>query len=297
MTSKLNPATTNCSNNQNLSSEYLQLQVDNFLNANFKAKTGRPAKLSFTELLFCLELKREYTCETWLGVYKCLLDKVKYGEVDFNLPTYANFLKSIKRLIFYLFYLIHYQTQINRQLFFKKEVRIAFVDSTSIPVCKVIRSSRHKTMKEFANYSKSTTGWYYGFKLHLTIDFKTKEVLHFRFSNSKLDDRKYLADIMKTVFCNTHSMFVADKGYQAKWLEDLAKETGNCLLTGKKKTKNMKVLASQFDIYLLHIRARIESVFSDLKQNCFLGSTRLRSIVGYLFNYISSLYFLIFKKV
>lgn len=57
----------------------------------------------------------------------------------------------------------------------------------------------------------------------------------------------------------------------------------------------MRILAIQFDIYLLHIRARIESVFSNLKQNCFLTNTISRSVLGYLFNYISSLYFFILK--
>jgi hypothetical protein len=81
-------------------------------------------------------------------------------------------------------------------------------------------------------------------------------------------------------------MFVADKGYQAKWLQDLATETGNYLLTGMKSGKNQKTLASQFDIYLLHNRAKIETLFSNLKMNYNLVSTRSRSILGYVFNYI-----------
>jgi len=261
MTSKPNPAKQSCTISSDLSS--LE-EVDNHLNLLFKAKTGRPTKLSFNQLIQCLQLKRKYTCDTWLGLYRCLLDKRKSGEVSLNLPTYANFLKSIKKLTLFLFRLILYQTEINKQIFFKQQTKVAFVDSIPIPVCKIIRSSRHKTMNKIENdrfkpsYSKSTTGWFYGYKLHLTCNFETKEVLYFQFSNAKLDDRKYLEKIMKTSFLNSETMFVADKGYQAKWLEELAKETGNYLLTGKKKSKNMKVLASQFDIYLLHIRARIE---------------------------------------
>lgn len=160
MTNKPNPAKKSFANNSNLSTlnDSINLEVNNFLDKSFKAKTGRPAKLTFNNLLYCLKIKRKYTCDTWLGVYKCLLDKVKYGEVDFNLPTYTNFLKSIKRLIVYLFNLINYQVSINRQEFKQKQFRIAFVDSTALPVCKVIRSGRHQTMKEFAEYSKSTMG-------------------------------------------------------------------------------------------------------------------------------------------
>jgi len=292
MLNKNNPATKELI----ITSELSNISdVDKHLDLFCKTKVGRPAKLDFTQVLFCLELKRKYTCETWLGLYRCILDKNKDGLLNFKLPHYSNFLKSIKRLTFYLSQLIYYQAHLNKEVFLKQRFRIAFVDSTPVTVCKVIRSSRHKTMKDYAQYSKSTTGWYYGFKLHLTCDFQTKKVIDFQFSSSKLDDRKYLEDIMKTTFLNSQTMFVADKGYQAKWLEDLAKDTQNYLLTGKKKSKNMKTLASQFDIYLLRIRARIESIFSDLKQNCFLTSTRSRSPLGYLFNYVSSMYFLIFK--
>lgn len=101
---------------------------------------------------------------------------------------------------------------------------------------------------------------------------------------------------MQTKFLNSFSMFVADKGYQAIWLEKLAIETGNYLITGKKKSTKMRTLASQFDIFLIRTRARIESVFSNLKLNCFLANTRSRSVLGYAFNYVLSLYYLIFKR-
>lgn len=171
--------------------------ADAHLDFLFKSKTDRPAKLDFIHLLHILQLKRKYSCETWLGLYRCILDKVKTEGLDIQIPHYSNFLKSIKKLLFFLFKLIYYQVKINKQLFLKKNVRIASVDSTPLPVCKVIRSNRHKTMNEFAEYSKSTTGWYYGSKLHLTTDFETNEVLDSKFSSSKLDDRKYLAEIMK----------------------------------------------------------------------------------------------------
>lgn len=130
----------------------------------------------------------------------------------------------------------------------------------------------------------------------MICDFETSKVIDFQFSEAKLDDRQYLKEVMKNNFFNSKTMFVADKGYQAKWLESLAKETGNYLITGKKRSKNMKVLASQFDIFLLHTRARIESVFSNLKLNCFLTNTRSSSVLGYLFNYVLSIYYLVFKS-
>jgi hypothetical protein len=289
MTNKNNPVTTD----SDLISTLSNSDIDLFLTNCFKAKTGRPSKLSFFALLHCLDLKRRYSCDSWLGLYLCLQDNT-----DLNLPDYSNFLKSVKRLTVFLYTLICYQVNLNRQSFINQNIRIALVDSTPLPVCKLPRSSRHKTMKEYASYSKSTMGWYYGLKLHLVSDWETAEVIDFKFSHSNFDDRQYLKDIIndKDKFFASQTLFVGDKGYQAKWLEVLAQETGNYLITGKKRSKNTNTLASTFDIYLLHTRARVETIFSNLKQNCFLTHTRSRSVLGYMFNYISAMYFQVFKR-
>ena len=41
---------------------------------------------------------------------------------------------------------------------------IAFVDSTALRVCDHIRIPRHQTFADYAGRSKSSTGWFYGFK-------------------------------------------------------------------------------------------------------------------------------------
>ena len=269
--------------------------------ANFY-KTGRPRKMGLSLFMEALDLKAKYTCETWKGIHRLMVDVGglinKNNDSRFekwNIPSYANFLKGLKTLTLFIVHNISLLLAINQIEFFRRKDRIALVDSSSLPACKVIRSSRHKTMRDFAEYSKSTMGWYYGVKLHLVCDYTARQrPLFIQFSNAKLDDRQVLATVMKSsIFRNTGTMFVADKGYLAKWLEDLAYETGNYLLTGKKTTKNMKVLASQFDIYRLRNRAKIETLFSRLKLNYFMSSTRSRSVLGYIFNCLNSIFTLL----
>lgn len=65
---------------------------------------------------------------------------------------------------------------------------IAFVDSTPLCVCKNIRIPRHKTFKDVAGRGKSSTGWFYGFKLHLMVD-DCGEVLSFSIMRGNVDDR------------------------------------------------------------------------------------------------------------
>lgn len=62
---------------------------------------------------------------------------------------------------------------------------IVFVDSTPLCVCKNIRISRHKTCKQEAQRGKSSTGWFYGFKLHIIVD-DCGEICRFRLLKATL---------------------------------------------------------------------------------------------------------------
>jgi hypothetical protein len=44
---------------------------------------------------------------------------------------------------------------------------IRFVDSAALNVCHIKIEKQHKVFKDIAHKSKSTMGWFYGFKLHL----------------------------------------------------------------------------------------------------------------------------------
>ena len=46
----------------------------------------------------------------------------------------------------------------------------AWVDSTTLPVCKNQRIQRHKSLKQIATRGKSSMGWLYGYKLHVLVD-------------------------------------------------------------------------------------------------------------------------------
>jgi hypothetical protein len=183
-----------------------------------RKKGGRKRKLGLDRVIEALRMKAEFNIETWLGLYK-VISKL----TDWSVPTYPNFLKTIKTTIYFLIFQINRILLIDNYEFNLRNDKIAFVDSTPLTVCKVIRSSRHKIMKGLAEYSKSSTGWYYGLKLHCISDYKTGRALDIGFSKAKLDDRKYLSSKMQTKYLNSGTLFVCDKGYQARWLEDEAK--------------------------------------------------------------------------
>ena len=128
--------------------------IDNWLDDRFSLLNhsrhgGRPRTMSFSDVLVCLSLKQIYTCETWKGLYNCLIDRGK-SEIDFKIPHYSNFLITIKSFMIFLVQIILWQVNINKVEFLMKDFKIALVDSTPLPVCKTIRSSRHKVNEGLA---------------------------------------------------------------------------------------------------------------------------------------------------
>jgi IS5 family transposase len=160
---------------------------------------------------------------------------------------------------------------------------ISFADSTPIAVCENLRISRHKVFKGLAERGMSSTGWYYGFKLHLVINPKG-EIIAAKFTAGNIDDRKALYAMKKELFGAVY----ADKGYLSKPLHISLLKHGIRLVTRLKK--NMKpVQFSAFDTALLKCRALIETVNDQLKNLSQIEHTRHRSYFNFTVNLMAGI--------
>jgi Transposase DDE domain. len=193
--------------------------------------------------------------------------------------SYKTFVISINRCLELLKKIIGFLVARNR--FHCHAVK--HTDATDLPVSTVRKAKNHKTMKELASWSKSSKGWFYGLKLHLTTDLEGK-ILALRFSSANGNDR----DICKKMNKDLDGIFVVDAGYISSELErDFFIEHKRMILTIPRK--NMKKLATALDIELLNTRMRIEDHFGNLKQFHNLTSTVCRSVTGFLVNYLSAI--------
>ena len=66
---------------------------------------------------------------------------------------------------------------------------ISFIDSTSLDVCLNQRIHTHKVFAGLAERGKTSTGWFFGFKLHLVVN-DAGELLQFCITPGNVDDRK-----------------------------------------------------------------------------------------------------------
>ena len=90
----------------------------------------------------------------------------------------------------------------------KTKTGIYFIYSTTISVCHVKRANRNKVFKGLAKKSKSTMGWYFGFKLHLIIN-DIGEIIAFKITSSTTDDRKVVPSMTEGLI----GKISGDKGY------------------------------------------------------------------------------------
>ena len=162
---------------------------------------------------------------------------------------------------------------------------ISFLDSTSLDVCNNRRIHSHKVFQDIAKRGKTSTGWFYGFKLHLIINDEG-EILSFCLTAANVDDRDW-----KTISSLTQEIFgkvFADKGYISQPLFEKLLQKNVTLIT--KIRKNMKNrLIDMCDKLLLRKRAIIECVNDFLKNICQIEHSRHRSPVNFLVNLLSGL--------
>jgi hypothetical protein len=162
---------------------------------------------------------------------------------------------------------------------------VSFIDSTPLRVWHIRREHSHKTFKGQATKGKTSTGWFFGFKLHIVINDKG-EILDFLFTQAHVDDREPLKN--KRFHQNVFGKGFAGKGYISQDLFEKLFVDGIHLITKiKKNMKNSLMLLS--DKIYLRKRAIIETVNDQLKNICQMEHTRHRCFENFIGNMVSAL--------
>jgi hypothetical protein len=161
---------------------------------------------------------------------------------------------------------------------------ISFIDSTPLAVCHNARIHQHKVFAALAQRGKSSTGWFFGFKLHVVFN-DHGELLDFMLSAGNVHDLKALPRLAKRLF----GKLFGDKGYiSAAMFKTLLQSYTVQLIT--KFKRNMKnQLMPVVDKLLLRKRAIAETIIDQLKNISQIEHTRHRSPVNFLVNLVCGL--------
>ncbi len=174
--------------------------------------------------------------------------------------SYDRFVELMLGIVFPLFCFL--QTRIGQ------DTGISFVDSTDLTVCHIKRSYSNRTFKDIASKGKTTTGWFFGFKLHIVINDEG-ELLTWQLTYANTDDRKPVPRML----------------YQR----------GLKLITRLRSNMKNKLMSLP-ERLLLKKRGLIESVNEQLKNVSQIEHTRHRSVWNFLSNLMGGLLSYTFQK-
>ena len=161
---------------------------------------------------------------------------------------------------------------------------ISFIDSTSIKVCHNRRINSHKVFDGLAQRSKTSTGWFFGFRLHLVVNDQG-ELLNFTLTPGNVDDRRPVFDLLKRLF----GKVFADRGYVSAKLAAQLKLALGIDFFAKLRRNMHNQLMTLTDKLLARKRCIIESIFDQLKNISQIEHTRHRSPVNFLVNLVCGL--------
>jgi Transposase DDE domain len=159
----------------------------------------------------------------------------------------------------------------------------SFIDATPLKVCHNKRIFGNKVFKDLAKRGKSTMGWFFGFKLHITCN-TNGELLSVKITTGNCDDRKSVKDLCKNIFGKVYG----DKGYVSHKLFEEMLEVGVQIVTQLREKMKPKIMPLE-DRLMLKKRSLIESVFHILKDVLHIDHSRHRSPKNFLINFMGAL--------
>jgi IS5 family transposase len=161
---------------------------------------------------------------------------------------------------------------------------ISFIDSTSLDVCLNQRIHCHRVFARPAERGKTSTGWFFGFKLHLVVN-ERGEILQFCITPGNVDDRKPVPKLVQHLF----GKLFGDKGYISHQLAQQLRELFDVQRITKLRAniKNQLMLLS--DRLLLRRRAIIETIIDQLKNISQIEHSRHLSITNFFVNVLCGL--------
>lgn len=195
-----------------------------------------------------------------------------------GLVSYNRFTELMKECVFPLYLFINYCC-------LGKITGIAFIDSTKLVVCNNLRISSNKVFKGIAKRGKTSTGWFYGFKLHLIIN-EYGEIIAFDISTGNVDDRN--PGVIERLTNRLKGKLFGDRGYLSKTLFQNLYSRGIQLFTKLKRNMKSTILSLQ-DKLLLNKRGLIETVNGQLKSLCQVEHTRHRSVHNFFVNTLAAI--------
>ena len=194
------------------------------------------------------------------------------------LVSYERFVALIPRLLPGLYVFLKWKVLLS------KRSGWYFIDSKPLPVCHNRRIHSNKVFEAEGRRGKSSTGWFFGFKVHLIIN-QRGEIINFIFTPGNVADNNH--DVLRHLFEGIRGKCFGDKGYMTSLFEEFYHQ-GVQLITKVRAGMKNKLLPLE-DKLKLRKRAVIESVNDILTSVFDLEHTRHRSSINAMAHMLAAL--------
>ncbi len=198
-------------------------------------------------------------------------------------PSYKRFVSVIIRVLPLLLLLLLYKCS--------QSLRTGhyFIDSKKLEVCHLRREKDHKVFEHFASKGKSSTGWFFGLKLHLVINH-LGQIASFGITPGNVADNNH--GVLAHLLSGLKGRCGGDRGYQSTLFSAFLEQGLHLLVRPKKSMKAKALPALPKDLHFLKQRAVIESVNDILASVCDVEHSRhhnpwhgLANVLGALIAY------------
>ena len=271
--------------------------VDNFckeIEETFKEKriqgkastAGRKQQLTTSEIMTIAIYFHHSKMRTFKDYYTVMIKGIHQKAFPAAV-SYNRFVELMQKVVLPLYLFLNFRCK-------GQVTGIAFVDSMPLVVSHNLRIGSHKVFKDYARRGKTSTGWFFGFKLHLIIN-EYGEIISFTVTAGNVHDCNQ--KVMETLTQSLWGKLFGDRGYISTSLTKRLQMKGISLFTRVKK--NMKnILMKLEDKLLLNKRGIIESVNQKLQATCQIEHSRHRSVLNFFVNVFGGIagYFFLDKK-
>jgi len=263
----------------------LYCAVDDFCQSMEKEQVGhllgdssqgrhRAGQLSDSEALTIMIHFHQSHYRTFKAYYQEHVVVYLRGEFPY-LISYGRFVQRMPRLLGWLCLYLFSR--------FGSCTGISFVDATFIAVCDNRRIQQHKVFKGIVARGKGSTGWSFGFKLHLVVN-QQGDLLAIYLTAANRHEVKALPKLVKRLF----GKLFGDMAYLSQPMFEQLMEQGLQLITKVKSNMKNKLMLMT-DKLLLRKRSIIETINDQLKNISQIEHSRHRSPVNFLVNLVSGL--------
>lgn len=254
--------------------------IQRLLKESGLVKKNHPSKLNLSEVMTILI----YYHQSWYKDFKHYYQEHVQTDLrrDFpDLVSYHRFVELIPRALLPMCLFLNYRCSLS------KRTGIYYIDSAPWQVCHPKRAQQHQVMKGWAQWGKTSVGWFYGLKYHLIVN-QFGELINFYVSSANKFDSN--AKILFVLTKNLLGWLFGDKGYLLSEAKRALLERHEALKIFSKCRKNMKKQDIPVEARLwLKKRGIIESVIALTKQQCDAVHSRHRSPINAFVNLFAAL--------